>query len=178
MLLRALGFSAVGGMTWSCGVAPWAFSDGPGADGDATAQSQEGPAFRWSAAPVSVPAGGTGSLQVELSVPDGFKVRRGDIQLQVKDGHGLKFGLVTLPAAEPTHDDADIDVHYSGRVALTVPVSAVEGASGLFPVTLEGEVHGCAAHRCLGASRTPIEAIVHIVTPDAVQPPATLVGAP
>ncbi len=162
-LLRALGISAVSGFTCSCGVAPWAFSEGSGGSDAPTAPNPDEPAFRWSASAVSLPAGGTGFLKVELSVPDGFNVRRGDIQLEIKDAHGLKFGAVTLPPVEPSRDDDELDAKYAGRVALTVPVTASMGASGLFPVSLEGEVHGCAAHRCLGASRTPIEAIVHIV---------------
>lgn len=169
MLLRALGISAVGGLTCSCGVAPWAYTEGVGVR-SAAAPDKDEPAFRWSASAVSVPVGGTGFLKVELAVPDGFKVRRGDIQLQVKDAHGLAFGAVTLPDAEPTREDDELDVQYSGRVVLTVPVTATATAtaSGLFPVALEGEVHGCAAHRCTGASRTPIEAIVHIVPAAAV----------
>lgn len=163
MVLRALGISAVSGFTCSCGVAPWAFSDGSGSADAPTAPNPDEPAFRWSASAVSLPAGGTGYLQVELAVPDGFNVRRGDIQLQVKDAHGLSFGDVRLPPVEPSRDEDELDARYAGRVSLTVPVSAAVGASGLFPVALEGEVHGCAAHRCLGASRTPIEAIVHIV---------------
>ena len=121
--------------------------------------------FSWRVDPVSVAAGGAGSVTLRLGVPSGFHIYRDTISVDVTDAAGLSVGAVDLPPGlvrpNPVNG-ADRRELYDSDVVVRLPLAAPSTASGIVDVRLVVHHQGCSGSVCYPPVAEPLGVVVHV----------------
>ena len=123
------------------------------------------PPFPVEASDAAVAAGGKTTLDVRLTIPDGFHIYREMLAVSVVDPAGLQVGVVTLPAGTVVPDPMDAKQtreQYEYSVDVGVPLTAPANVAGKKVLKVKVRYQACQDTLCLLPVDVYADAVVSV----------------